>query len=101
MRSYVEDQQVNEVLRVQGRAFSGSRPSPAGFRELFHGVPGETAEERAARLAVAESVLTELLELGETDEVAAEDALYAAHLNSTALWRVKIDAWPSWAKRAA
>ncbi|MBZ4321472.1 hypothetical protein [Streptomyces huiliensis] len=99
MRSYVEDEQVSKVLR--DRTSDGSRVSPEDFRELFHGVAGETAEERAARLAVAESVLAELLELSETDEVAAEDALYAAYLNSTALWRVKVDTWPNRPTRAA
>ncbi|WP_171166821.1 hypothetical protein [Streptomyces sp. I05A-00742] len=95
MRWYTEDQQVIKGLQTR------MSTTPESFRELFHGVSGESAEERAARLAVAECVLAELLELGETDDVAAEDALYAAHLNSTALWRVKAEAWPTWLKGAA
>jgi hypothetical protein len=55
--------------------------------ELFAGVPGESAEERAARIDAARDMLAELREQGEYDEVAWFDALYAEALTGTVpLW---------------
>ncbi|GAA4671762.1 hypothetical protein GCM10023347_27170 [Streptomyces chumphonensis] len=52
-------------------------------RELFVGVPGESHEERAARMDVAREALADLRERAESDEVAAWDALYAEALTRT------------------
>ncbi len=62
---------------------------PEHFGELFHGPPGdaESDEQRAARMAVARDVLADLLEEGEADSIAMQDALYAVRLGGAALLR--------------
>lgn len=62
---------------------------PGCFRDLFRGPPGtgESADERAARLAVARVVLAELLDEGEHDDLALQDAWYAVRLGGAELLR--------------
>lgn len=62
---------------------------PGCFRELFRGPPGahESADERAARLAVARDVLAELLDAGDHDDLALQDAWYAVRLGGAELLR--------------
>lgn len=62
---------------------------PGHFRDLFQGPPGggESGEQRAARMAVAHEVLAELLEQGESDGIAMQDALYAVRLGGARLFR--------------
>lgn len=60
---------------------------PPSFRELFAGPSDETGEERAVRLTAAREVLADLLDEGETDEFAMQDALYAVRLGGSALMR--------------
>lgn len=56
--------------------------------ELFLGTPGESPEERAARLDAARDILAELHAQGTDDEVTAVDALLAEQLLRTVpLWR--------------
>lgn len=60
---------------------------PEDFRDLFLGRPGESAEHRTARLTAARDLLAELLEEGEHDDFAMEDALHAVRLGGAALLR--------------
>ena len=62
---------------------------PGHFADLFRGPPGggESGEQRAARMAVAREVLAELLEAGESDGIAMQDALYAVRLGGAGLLR--------------
>lgn len=62
---------------------------PGYFGDLFRGPPGarESAEQRAARLAVARDVLAELLDEGEHDDLALQDAWYALRLGGSVLLR--------------
>ncbi|MFJ2957062.1 hypothetical protein [Streptomyces sp. NPDC087270] len=62
---------------------------PADFGDLFRGPPGvgESAEQRAARLAAARDVLAELLEEGEHDPVSLQTAWYAVRLGGAELLR--------------
>ncbi|WUH92318.1 hypothetical protein OG900_20880 [Streptomyces sp. NBC_00433] len=60
---------------------------PEDFRDLFLGWPCESAEHRTARLTAARDVLAELLEEGERDDFAMEDALHAVRLGGAALFR--------------
>ncbi|WP_405583934.1 hypothetical protein [Streptomyces sp. NBC_01190] len=60
---------------------------PGCFRDLFHGPPIETGEQRAARVAVAREVLAELLDEGASDAIAMQDALYAVRLGGGDLLR--------------
>lgn len=62
---------------------------PGHFRDLFRGPPGasEPAEHRAARMAVARDVLAELLDEGEHDGLALQDAWYAVRLGGAELLR--------------
>lgn len=61
---------------------------PEDFRDLFLGRPDESAEHRTARLTAARDVLAELLEQGEHDDFALQDALHAVRLGGAALFRV-------------
>jgi hypothetical protein len=61
---------------------------PEDFRDLFLGPPGESAEQRTARLTAAGDVLAELLDEGASDDLALQDALYAVRLGGAGLlWR--------------
>jgi hypothetical protein len=60
---------------------------PEDFRDLFLGRPDESAEHRTVRLTAARDVLAELLEQGERDDFAMEDALHAVRLGGAALFR--------------
>jgi hypothetical protein len=60
---------------------------PGHFRDLFRGPPGETGEQRAARMAVAADVLADLLEEGAHDGITWQDALYAVRLGGAELLR--------------
>ncbi|MCI0386246.1 hypothetical protein [Streptomyces sp. CNQ085] len=81
MRTFVGRQEAVSASEFVELAY-GLDELPAGIdRELFIGVPGESREERAARLDVAREVLAELREQGERDEVAASDARFAAALH--------------------
>ncbi|MDJ0461500.1 hypothetical protein [Streptomyces sp. H27-C3] len=102
MRTYVGDQEALNAFEVEELAYGFEDWEPQDFRELFLGQAGESAEQRAARLEVAREVLIELQELGETDEIAWLNALYAKQLSSTVLLRNKTSSKPAdWAKEAA
>ncbi|MGP8300185.1 hypothetical protein ACTPOK_20090 [Streptomyces inhibens] len=78
MRTFVGGQ---EALNAFEELAQGSEASvPDDFRSLFAGEPGESGRQRAVRLVVAAEVLAELQELGEDDEIARLNALYAAQL---------------------
>ncbi|WP_236241696.1 hypothetical protein [Streptomyces sp. CC228A] len=82
MRTYVSHQEARDAFEFAELAYGFDNPEP-DFPSLFRGVPGESAEERAARLDVARQVLVELLaEAGDDpdDEVAWLNALHAAQL---------------------
>lgn len=74
---------------------------PCHLRDLFLGPPGESGEQRAARLTAARDVLAEWLEEGEADDIARQDAMYAVRLGGAALLRVNCRALqPIWRGRA-
>ncbi|SHK56770.1 hypothetical protein [Actinacidiphila paucisporea] len=73
-----------------GRRASGGHglsEVPEDFRDLFLGRPDESAEQRTARLTAARDVLAELLDQGERDAFAMEDALHAVRLGGASLFR--------------
>ncbi|MFG2984772.1 hypothetical protein ACGFYQ_26550 [Streptomyces sp. NPDC048258] len=85
MRSYIGNREIANPAEF-GELALGFDELPLGLdRDLFRGPLGpETAQERAAREAVAREVIAELAELGEGgDEIAAWDALYADALTRT------------------
>ncbi|WP_406387051.1 hypothetical protein [Streptomyces sp. NBC_00211] len=85
MRSYIGNHQIVNPAEFEELAL-GFDELPLGLdRDLFRGpLTPETAQERAAREAVAREVIAELAELGEGgDEIAAWDALYADALTRT------------------
>lgn len=101
MRTSVCDQEaVSEAeFKEIANGFHGN--CPEGFRELFLGLTGESADERAARRAVAREVLAELQEQSETDDIARLNALYAEQLSRVVLMRAKASAPRTpWARAA-
>ena len=84
MRTYVGGQEAVNALEFAELAcgFELDVPMPEDFRQLFLGVPGETDEQRAVRLAAAGDVLIELRELTDVDEIGMLNALYAEQLMS-------------------
>lgn len=85
MRSYIGNHQIVNPAEFEELAL-GFDELPLGLdRDLFRGpLTPETAQERAAREAVAREVIAELAALGEGgDEIAAWDALYADALTRT------------------
>ncbi|MGW0559494.1 hypothetical protein ACWDZ4_02395 [Streptomyces sp. NPDC003016] len=85
MRSYIGNHHVLNDIEFTELAL-GFDELPLGLdRDLFRGpLTLESAEERAAREAVAREVIAELAAQGEAgDEVAAWDALYADALTRT------------------
>ncbi|MEV7445280.1 hypothetical protein AB0O22_29800 [Streptomyces sp. NPDC091204] len=85
MRSYIGNHEIVNPGEFEELAL-GFDELPLGLdRDLFRGpLTPETAQERAAREAVAREVIAELVALGEGgDEIAAWDALYADALTRT------------------
>lgn len=102
MRTYIGDQEALNALEFQELACGFGGAAAEDFEELFHGHPGESAEERDARLAVARDVLAELHEQRHADEIALLNARYAARLSSNSLFRSKaVPAGKPTARRAA
>ncbi|MBT2507080.1 hypothetical protein J7I98_14520 [Streptomyces sp. ISL-98] len=89
MRTYVGDQEAVNEAEFKELANGSQGNWHEGFRELFLGLTGESADERAARRAVAREVLAELQEQSETDDIARLNALYAEQLSSVVLMRAK------------
>ncbi|MCC5031890.1 hypothetical protein DMH02_001055 [Streptomyces sp. WAC 00631] len=83
MRTFIGGQEAVTASEFEELAL-GFDERPMGLdRELFLGAAEETPAERAARLDAARDVLADLREQGETDEIAAWDALYADALSRT------------------
>ncbi|MEU9415359.1 hypothetical protein [Streptomyces sp. NPDC048272] len=85
MRSYIGNHQIVNPTEFEELAL-GFDELPLGLdRDLFRGpLTPETAQERAAREAVAREVIAELAAIGAGgDEIAAWDALYADALTRT------------------
>ena len=104
MRTYVGGQEaVNAIEFVElACGFEHDLPMPDDFRQLFLGVPGETDEQRAVRLAVAGDVLADLLDMSDVDEVATLNALYAEQLmRAVPLRKRTVPPRTSWARNAA
>ncbi|GHG60474.1 hypothetical protein [Streptomyces griseocarneus] len=76
MRTYVGHQEAVNDEDFEELAFGFEED----FRELFLGLPGESAEDRVARVSAARDVLAELWEESGADEIALLNALYAAQL---------------------
>ncbi|MEU7291755.1 hypothetical protein AB0A76_00900 [Streptomyces exfoliatus] len=104
MRTYVGGQEAVNALEFTELAcgFEFDVPMPEDFRQLFLGVPGESDEQRAVRLAAAGDVLEELRELSDTDEVASLNALYAEQLmRAVPLKKRAVTARAPWSRKAA
>lgn len=104
MRTYVGGQEAVNIFEIAELAygFEFEPATPEDFRELFLGKPGESAEERAVRLAAAVDVLAELQELSDTDEVSTLNALYAEQLMSVVPLKNQVMAARTpWSKKAA
>ncbi|MFD5424816.1 hypothetical protein [Streptomyces sp. NPDC127084] len=104
MRTYVGGQEaVNAVEFVElAYGFEFDIPMPEDFRELFLGMPDETPEQRAVRLAAAGDVLAELRESSDIDEVSVLNTLYAEQLMSVVQLRDGVTApHPPWSRKAA
>ncbi|MEU2506001.1 hypothetical protein ABZ621_14955 [Streptomyces sp. NPDC007863] len=82
MRTYVGGQEAVNALEFTELAygFEFDVPMPEDFRDLFLGVPDETDEQRAVRLAAARDVLAEMRESSDADEVSLLNTLYAEQL---------------------
>lgn len=101
MRTYVGDQEALSEGEFEELANAFHDNTHADFRELFLGPSDESAEEHAARRAVAREVLAELQEQSETDDIARLNALYAEQLSSVVLMRAKASAPRTpWARAA-
>ncbi|MGW7514620.1 hypothetical protein ACWGJ2_03390 [Streptomyces sp. NPDC054796] len=83
MRTFIGGQEAADASEFVELALGFDERPLSIDRELFVGLADETAEERAARLDAARDVLEDLREQGESDEVAAWDALYAEALSHT------------------
>ncbi|WP_327368688.1 hypothetical protein [Streptomyces sp. NBC_01217] len=91
MRTYIGGQEAVNVIEFEELAYGFDAALPDDFRELFLlGTPSESADERAARLAVAGEVLAELQEAAKTDAIAGENARYAEALTSVVPLRNKL-----------
>ncbi|MGI5348810.1 hypothetical protein ACQEU8_11525 [Streptomyces sp. CA-250714] len=76
MRTYVGHHEAWDDFEFEELAYGIDR-------ELFLGTSGETAEEAIARLDAQRDILSDLREQGESDEIAAWDALFADQLART------------------
>ncbi|MEU2155445.1 hypothetical protein ABZ532_10590 [Streptomyces sp. NPDC019396] len=104
MRTYVGGQEAVSVLELAELAygFELDAPMPEDFRDLFLGVPDETDEQRAVRLAAARDVLAELRESSDADEVSTLNSLYAEQLLSAApLKNRAVKTQALWSRKAA
>ncbi len=104
MRTYVGGQEAVNAIEFTELTygFESDVPMPEDFRQLFLGVPGETDEQRAVRLAAAGDVLEELRELSEADEVTMLNALYAEQLmRAVPLKNRAVTARAPWSRKAA
>lgn len=101
MRIYVGDQECLNAFELEELAYGFQESTTETFRELFLGRPDETTEQCAARSAVAREVLTELLEQGDSDHLARENALYAAALSRVVQLRSNVGLRPTAARTRA
>lgn len=76
MRTYIGHHEAWDHVEFEELAYGIDRA-------LFLGTPGETFDERAARLDAQHGILADLREQGEHDEVTAWDALFAEQLSHT------------------
>jgi hypothetical protein len=104
MRTYVGGQEAVNALEFTELAygFEFDIPMPEDFRDLFLGVPDETDEQRAVRLAAARDVLAELRESSDADEVSLLNTLYAEQLMSAVpLKNQAVKTRALWSRKAA
>ena len=95
MRAYDGGQGSLDAFESEALALGFETTWAEDFRRLFLGPtaadepagPVESAEDRAARLAVADDVLAELQDQAAGDEVARSNARYAARLSRYARGR--------------
>ncbi|MFE9254101.1 hypothetical protein [Streptomyces sp. NPDC006879] len=104
MRTYVGGQEAVNTLEFSELAygFEFDVPMPEDFRELFLGMPDETDEQQAVRLAAARDVLAELRESSDADEVSLLNTLYAEQLMSVVpLKNRAVKPRAPWSRKAA